>query len=120
MYWMPMLTFARRPSSVRSSPAEDASRSSSAVTETSGRCLSIWLGLSPSTASNASIATGTESGCATHEPSKPSFASRRLSSPTCLKAFSLIDSSLRLGMNADMPPIANAPRLWQVCTSSSV
>ena len=34
-------------------------------------------------------------------------------------AFSLVAGSL-VGMNAAMPPIANAPRLWQVRTSSSV
>jgi hypothetical protein len=28
--------------------------------------------------------------------------------------------SRRFGMNALMPPIACAPRLWHVCTSSSV
>ena len=58
-------------------------------------------------------------GCATHEPSKPSPASRDLSACTLSKAPLLTSGSL-LGMNAAMPPIANAPRLWQVRTSSSV
>jgi hypothetical protein len=61
-----------------------------------------------------------ESGCATQEPSKPSPASRPLSSATFFMAASFCVSSLREGRNADMPPMACAPRLWQVLTSSSV
>ena len=90
------------------------------MTETSGRCRSSWFGLSPSTESNTSWHTGTRSGCATQEPSNPSPASRVLSSRTLASATSLTSGSRRDGMNAAMPPIANAPRLWQVCTSSSV
>ena len=60
----------------------DVERARPAETETSSRCRSTWFGRSPSTASNSAVATGTESGCATHVPSKPSPASRRLSAPT--------------------------------------
>ena len=35
-------------------------------------------------------------------------------------ALALTSGSRRLGMNAAMPPIACAPRRWQVLTSSSV
>jgi len=72
--------------------------------------LSTWLGRSPSTASNASIATGTESGCATHVPSNPAPASRSLSTRTASKASLFASSSVRDGITADMPPIAWAPR----------
>ena len=61
--------------------ASKSSRSS-AVTETSSRRRSSWFGRSPSTASKHSVATGTRSGWATHVPSKPSPASRSLSSRT--------------------------------------
>ena len=63
---------------------------------------------------------GTRSGCATHEPSKPSPASRSLSSRTLASARALTSGSRRLGMNAAMPPIAIAPRRWQTATSWSV
>ena len=81
MYWKPTLTSLRRPSSVIS-PGRRARRraAASGETSTSSRCLSIWFGLSPSTASNASSATSTTSGCATQVPSKPASASRSLSS----------------------------------------
>ena len=62
----------------------------------------------------------TTSGCATQVPSKPAFASRSLSALAAASASSLAALSLREGICAAMPPIANAPRLWQVCTSSSV
>ena len=39
---------------------------------------------------------------------------------TFAKAFSVTSGSRRLGMKALIPPIAWAPRLWQVRTSSSV
>ena len=58
-------------------------------------------------------------GCATHEPSKPSLASRALSALTFAKAVSFMDGS-ELGIKAAIPPIACAPRLWHVRTSSSV
>ncbi|MNI65339.1 hypothetical protein D3C73_1208400 [compost metagenome] len=94
--------------------------SCSAVTFTSGRCLSSWLGRSPSTESKTSRQVGTRSGWATQEPSKPSFASRVLSARTLSKAAAVTSGCLRLGMTAAMPPMAKAPRLWQVLTSSSV
>ena len=53
------------------------------------------------------------------QPSKPARASRSLSSRTLANAASLTAASLRDGMNAAIPPIAKAPRLWQVCTSRS-
>ena len=53
-------------------------------------------------------------------PSKPSPASRVLSSRTLASAASVTSGSRRLGMKAAMPPIAKAPRRWQVFTSSSV
>ena len=119
-YWKPTETSLRRPSSVISPGVDFASSSWSAVTETSGRSLSIWLSLSPRTSSNAASAVSTTSGCATQVPSKPASASRSLSSLALASAFLLASSSLRDGICAAIPPIANAPRLWQVCTSSSV
>ena len=53
-------------------------------------------------------------------PSKPSPASRRLSSPTFASATAFTSGSRRDGMNAAMPPIACAPRSWHVLTSSCV
>ncbi len=120
MYWMPTLTLLRRPSSVASPGVEAMSSSSPWPTWTSSRWRSIWLGREPSTPSNTSMATGTRSGWATQVPSKPSPASRCLSSRTLATACSLISGRLRLGMKADMPPMANAPRRWQVLTSSWV
>ena len=103
------------------SPGVDsASSSCSGVTLTSGRCLSIWLGFSPSTASKAAFAVETTSGCATQVPSKPALASRFLSSLTASIARWLAASSLRDGISAAIPPIANAPCSWQVLTSNSV
>jgi hypothetical protein len=96
------------------------SMSCSAWTFTSGRWRSTWLGRSPSTASNSACATGIRSGCATHVPSKPSPASRFLSAATFSNACAVTSGSRRLGMKALMPPIAKAPRLWHVFTSSSV
>ena len=120
MYWIPTFTFERSPSSVTSPGVSGIASSSSALTDTSSRRRSTWFGRSPSTSSKASVATGTESGCATQVPSKPSPASRCLSARTASKARRLASSSLRLGITADMPPIAWAPRAWQVFTSSSV
>jgi hypothetical protein len=96
------------------------SSSWSAVTDTSSRSRSSWLGRSPSTAVNSSTQMDTRSGWATQEPSNPSPASRRLSSCTLSSALAVTSWSRRLGMNAAIPPMANAPRLWQVRTSSSV
>ena len=64
--------------------------------------------------------TSTTSGCATQVPSKPALASRSLSALTASIARWLASSSLREGISAAMPPIANAPWAWQVLTSSSV
>ena len=112
-------TFWRTPSSVISPPALARSRSWSSVTATSSRWRAIWLGLSPRWRSKTSIATGTRSGWATQVPSKPCPASRSLSSRTLASARSLTSGSRRLGMKAAIPPIACAPRRWQVATSSS-
>src|SRR5919109_448517 len=57
------------------------------------------------TRSNSSFAPGTRSGWATQVPSKPSVASRTLSSRTFARATSLTFGSLRLGSDAAMPPI---------------
>ncbi len=108
----------RSPGSVTSPGVADTSSSCSADTVTSSRCLPSWFGASPSTASNTSWQTATRSGCATQEPSNPSPASRSLSSRTLANARSFTSGSFRLGMNAAIPPIANAPRRWQVFTSS--
>jgi hypothetical protein len=53
-------------------------------------------------------------------PSKPSFASRSLSAFTDSKARSLASESLRDGITAAIPPIACAPRAWQVFTTRSL
>ena len=66
-----------------------------------------------------SLQSSTMPGWATQEPSKPSSASRSLSARTLAKACSLTAGSFD-GMKAAMPPMACAPRLWQVRTSSSV
>ncbi len=117
---MPTFTFERRPSSVTSpGVAGHVEQLVGADVDTSSRCRSTWLGRSPSTSSNASVATGTESGCATQVPSKPSPASRSLSARTASNAFRFASSSVRVGITAAMPPIACAPRAWQVFTSSS-
>ena len=119
-YIFSMIKKFRTPASVTSPGVALASSSWSAVTWTSSRSRSSWFGRSPSLASNTSSATGTRSGCATHEPSKPSSASRLLSARTAVSAASLTSASLRLGMKAAMPPIACAPCVWQLLTSSSV
>ena len=119
-YWMPTLTALRSPASVSSPGVSLTASSCAAVTATSSRSRSSWFGRSPSTPSKTSRQIGTRSGWATQEPSKPSPASRVLSSRTLASATSLTSGSRRLGMNAAMPPIACAPRLWQVRTSSSV
>jgi hypothetical protein len=82
MYWIPTFTSLRRPCSVTSPGVRSIASRSPADTSTSSRRRSTWLGRSPSTSSKASIATGTESGWATQVPSKPSPASRCLSSRT--------------------------------------
>ena len=67
---------------------------------------------------NTSSQSPTMPGWATHDPSNPARASRSLSARTLANAASLTSGS-RLGMNAAIPPIANAPRRWQVRTSRS-
>ena len=116
---MPTEMSLRRPSSVISPGVAATFSRSAAVTSTSSRSTSSWLGRSPSTRSKISIATGTRSGCATHVPSYPCPASRSLSSRTFASATAFTSASRRDGMNAAMPPIACAPRLWHVFTSSS-
>ena len=63
---------------------------------------------------------GDQSGWATQVPSKPSPASRSCPRASFAIAARFASASVRLGMNAAMPPIACAPRRWQVLTSSSV
>ena len=116
---MPTFTFRRRPFSVIWPSVLSIASRSAAATETSSRCLSTWLSRSPSTFWNSPMAGSTESGCATHEPSKPAAASRFLSAATASSAFCAASSSVRDGITALMPPMACAPRLWQVLTSSS-
>ncbi len=117
-YWMPTFTLVRRPASVMG-PSGSKSSSSEPFTSTSSRRRSTWLGLSPSTASKASMAIGTRPGWATHVPSWPSPASRSLSARTFAMAASLASGSFLIGICAAMPPMAWAPRLWQVLIASS-
>ena len=53
-------------------------------------------------------------------PSKPLSASRCLSSRTASNAFLFASSSVRDGITAAIPPIACAPRAWQVFTTRSL
>ena len=62
---------------------------------------------------------GTSPGWATQEPSKPAAASRDLSAVVFSSAAAVASGLALLGTNAAMPPIAWAPRAWQVLTSSS-
>ena len=77
-----------RPRSPRRACRPTASRSA-AVVVTSSRCRSSWCGRSPRTPSNTSRQASTMPGWATQEPSKPSPASRVLSSASLAKACSL-------------------------------
>ena len=115
---MPTLTFERRPASVIC-PGVSVRRVQGGRARCDVVALPTWFGLPPSTSSKASVATGTESGCATQVPSKPSPASRSLSARTASKAFQWASSSERLGIIADMPPIAWALRACEVFTTSS-
>jgi hypothetical protein len=65
------------------------------------------------------MATGTRSGWATQVPSWPAPASRSLSALTLAKAAWLAASSPLIGIWAAMPPMAKAPRRWQVWISFS-
>ena len=68
-----------------------------------------WFALSPKTFVNCSLHSSTIPGCATHDPSNPSLASRLLSAVTFSKAIAFMPSS-ELGIKAAIPPIACAPR----------
>ncbi len=102
----------RTPSSVGGPPSRRTESRSLAVVSTSSRVRWIWSGRSPRTASKTSRQVGTRPGWATQEPSKPSSASRSLSSRTLARAAAFASGSL-LGTWAVMPPMAWAPRLWQ-------
>ncbi len=119
-YCSPTLMLFRSPASVMPPGVLAMDSRSSAVTLTSSRSLPSWFDWSPSTPSNTSRQIGTRSGWATQEPSKPSLDSRVLSSRTLASAVAFTSASRLLGMKAAMPPMACAPRPWQVLTSSSV
>ena len=88
MYWIATLMLSRRPFSVIGVSGSNLSRSA-AVTFTSSRFrVAIWFGAGISR-SNASSATGTSPGCATHVPSCPCVASRSLSAFTLANASAL-------------------------------
>ncbi len=116
---MPIRMLPRRPCSVRSPGVRSTASRSAAATDTSSRSTSSWFSRPARTPSKTSAQTGTRSGCATHEPSKPARRLTGLSSRTLANARSLTSGSRRLGMNAAIPPIANAPRRWQVRTIRS-
>jgi hypothetical protein len=59
---MPTLMFMRRPASVIGVLGLEVEPVGRPVTSTSDRCFSHWLGRSPSTLTNSSIATGTSPG----------------------------------------------------------
>src|SRR6266705_3442755 len=79
-YCSATLTLFRSPPSVIGPLVLATASRSGAVTLTSSRSRPSWLGAEPSAASNTSLQSGTRSGCATQEPSKPSADSRVLSS----------------------------------------
>src|ERR687884_115509 len=68
--------------------------------------------------SNTAFAIGTRPGCATHVPSQPSVTSRSLSWRTFSSAASFAAGSFLIGICADMPPMAGAPRRWKGFTTS--
>jgi hypothetical protein len=59
----------------------------------------------------------TSAGWATQEPSKPAAASRDLSAVVFCRAAAVASGLALLGTNAAIPPIAWAPRAWQLLTS---
>ncbi|MNN92658.1 hypothetical protein D3C81_2109710 [compost metagenome] len=69
--------------------------------------------------SKIACATGISAGWATQVPSWPAVTSRSLSARTRAIACSLAAASWLIGICAAMPPIACAPRRWQVRISSS-
>ena len=121
MYWKPTLTSLRRPSSVIS-PGRGGGVEQLLGGDVDVVALLVDLvrAVAEHRVERLHAPTSTTSGCATQVPSKPASASRSLSSSTASIARSLASSSLRDGISAAMPPIANAPRAWQVLTSSSV
>ena len=112
MYWMPTETFCRTPASVTSpGVVRHVEQLGGGHVDTSGRCrVDLVRPLAEHARRTPPVAVGTRSGCATQVPSKPSPASRCLSSRTFASAISFTSGSRRLGMNAAMPPIAYAPR----------
>src|SRR5215470_14179933 len=110
-YCSATLTLLRSPPSVIGPLVLATESRSGPDTLTSSRSLSSWLGRVPRAASKTSLHSGTRSGCATQEPSKPSADSRVLSSRTLASAVAFTSGSRRLGMNAAIPPMAcAAPR----------
>ena len=65
----------------------------------------------------AVVQVSTSAGWATQEPSNPAPASRDLSAVVFSSAAVVASGLFRLGTNAAMPPMACAPRAWQVLTS---
>ena len=114
---MPTERLLRRPASVIGAEGWKSSRSF-ALKFTSGNCFVYWFGVGMYW-SNTALAIGTRPGCATQVPSQPSVTSRSLSARTFSIAASLAAGSFLIGICAAMPPIAGAPRLWQVLTSVS-
>ena len=113
---MPTLQFWRSPASVML-PGGAASSSSAVALKSACLPLRTWLGPGISRL-NTSIAIGTSPGCATQVPSCPSLASRSLSARTLASASSFRSLSSLIRIWAAMPPIAWAPRRWQVRITS--
>lgn len=91
---------------------------SAAETSTSSRDTPCWFGPGMC-ASNTSRASGMSAGCATQVPSCPAPTSRSLSARTFAIAAAFASASPLIGTCAAMPPIACAPRRWQVRISNS-
>ncbi len=70
MYWIATLMLSRKPFSVIGVSGSNFTRSAAPAVTSSRFLLAIWLGCGISL-SNASSATGTSAGCATHVPSWP-------------------------------------------------
>ena len=95
---MPTLMLLRSPASVTSPGVDVTSSSCSAVTCTSSRLLVQLVGpVAEDLVEDLRGRSRTMPGCATQEPSKPSLASRVLSSRTFCKARSLTSASRRSG-----------------------
>ncbi|MOA36447.1 hypothetical protein D3C78_1579700 [compost metagenome] len=106
----------RMPVSVRS-PLQGASRSAAVMGASCSRSTSIWF-LAPAgmAALNTAMAASARPGWATQVPSWPLLASRSLSAFTLANTCSFTAGSFA-GIKAAMPPMASAPRLWQVLIS---